>query len=238
MGSSPSSSNGGMDSSAYLPDEPDSPTMTAMGLGVLGSSGSRTTNAQITGQQLGEQILQIFTGLAFNPFLSTNPQDDPLTAAIEYLVNLKALRDQSRLSQLGTLKSSDKSLRFHPYQAAATATGAAAAAAAAAGPVAGIDGNWECPHCGNVNYARRMQCNRCGEQRQPTDGDDTSMLAEALMPFSNLAGRASHKSQPPVEGENGNWKCLDCKNVNYARRTACNRCGKPRNEESLMFTHF
>jgi len=28
----------------------------------------------------------------------------------------------------------------------------------------------------------------------------------------------------PVEGENGNWRCIACNNVNFASRTTCNRC--------------
>jgi hypothetical protein len=29
-------------------------------------------------------------------------------------------------------------------------------------PVAGVDGNWQCRQCNNVNFASREQCNRCG----------------------------------------------------------------------------
>merc|ERR1712100_233872 len=28
-------------------------------------------------------------------------------------------------------------------------------------PVAGVDGNWACPQCQNVNFAVREVCNRC-----------------------------------------------------------------------------
>jgi hypothetical protein len=40
-------------------------------------------------------------------------------------------------------------------------------------PVAGVDGNWACPTCGNVNFGIRDTCNRCQEPRpQDTSGVD------------------------------------------------------------------
>mmetsp|Transcript_72541 Transcript_72541/g.120094 ORF Transcript_72541/g.120094 Transcript_72541/m.120094 type:complete len:91 (-) Transcript_72541:120-392(-) len=35
------------------------------------------------------------------------------------------------------------------------------------GPVAGVDGNWQCLKCRNVNYAMRDTCNRCQEPKPP-----------------------------------------------------------------------
>lgn len=32
-------------------------------------------------------------------------------------------------------------------------------------PMAGVDGNWMCAKCDNVNYAHREKCNRCEESR-------------------------------------------------------------------------
>jgi len=29
-------------------------------------------------------------------------------------------------------------------------------------PIAGVDGNWKCNSCNNVNFAQREKCNRCG----------------------------------------------------------------------------
>ena len=32
-------------------------------------------------------------------------------------------------------------------------------------PVEGIDGNWRCTNCNNINFGTRAQCNRCGASR-------------------------------------------------------------------------
>jgi len=40
-------------------------------------------------------------------------------------------------------------------------------------PVAGENGNWLCPACGNVNFPHRSDCNRCAAQKPPLDaGED------------------------------------------------------------------
>lgn len=40
--------------------------------------------------------------------------------------------------------------------------------------------------------------------------------------------------EPPKMGEGGNWQCHVCLNVNYPRRTACNRCLTERNKENTQ----
>jgi len=52
-----------------------------------------------------------------------------------------------------------------------------------------------------------------------------------ISPNFDPAGFSVPRSGPPRAGENGNWKCKDCGNVNYARRTECNRCKKKRDAE-------
>merc|ERR1712039_804511 len=43
-------------------------------------------------------------------------------------------------------------------------------------PVAGVDGNWACPGCGNVNYAQREMCNRCQAPKPQEDmGGDADL---------------------------------------------------------------
>jgi hypothetical protein len=36
-------------------------------------------------------------------------------------------------------------------------------------PMAGMNGNWACPNCQNVNYSFRERCNRCQTAKPPTD---------------------------------------------------------------------
>jgi len=78
-------------------------------------------------------------------------------------------------------------------------------------PVAGVDGNWECPHCQNVNFAVREACNRCQAPKAAPRG------------IAQSAGKGGGL----VAGVDGNWACAQCHNVNYAVRQVCNRCQAP-----------
>lgn len=93
-------------------------------------------------------------------------------------------------------------------------------------PVAGENGNWQCRQCGNVNFATRDVCNRCGAMKE----DDASGELEELDSFE--AGveevRPVRASKAPVAGENGNWTCDHCGNVNFGSRVVCNKCQAPR----------
>mmetsp|Transcript_16530 Transcript_16530/g.23204 ORF Transcript_16530/g.23204 Transcript_16530/m.23204 type:complete len:186 (-) Transcript_16530:170-727(-) len=45
----------------------------------------------------------------------------------------------------------------------------------------------------------------------------------------------SKRSGPPIAGENGNWMCNLCSNVNFAQRQRCNRCGARHESSSSSF---
>mmetsp|Transcript_40625 Transcript_40625/g.67479 ORF Transcript_40625/g.67479 Transcript_40625/m.67479 type:complete len:275 (-) Transcript_40625:507-1331(-) len=81
----------------------------------------------------------------------------------------------------------------------------------------GVDGNWKCGSCNNINFATREQCNRCGAPKPPPE------VLEARM-----AELASGKRATPVEGIDGNWGCPNCGNVNWWQREFCNRCHAPK----------
>lgn len=44
--------------------------------------------------------------------------------------------------------------------------------------------------------------------------------------------KTSSLKEPPRLGENGNWQCHACLNINYPRRSACNRCQTERSAEN------
>lgn len=85
-------------------------------------------------------------------------------------------------------------------------------------PVEGVDGNWRCLSCSNINFGTRAVCNRC---QSPRPSDVQLMQAQMEAP-------AVRKGGAPVEGVDGNWKCLSCTNINFASRTHCNRCQAPK----------
>nr|XP_043610321.1 ranBP2-type zinc finger protein At1g67325 isoform X2 [Erigeron canadensis] len=79
------------------------------------------------------------------------------------------------------------------------------------------DNDWECPKCGNVNFAFRTVCNmrKCNT---PKPGSQ--------------APKADKGTKPDMP--EGSWKCDQCNNINYPFRTKCNRqnCGAEKPSES------
>merc|ERR1712113_1293914 len=91
--------------------------------------------------------------------------------------------------------------RANPYGAAPGAN----LYGAAPNPKAGGNkrvGDWKCYACGNINYANREQCNKCGTPR------------------SNFIAKSGLRA--------GDWICPACQNHNFADKVVCNKCGTPK----------
>ncbi|KAI4357032.1 hypothetical protein L6164_001007 [Bauhinia variegata] len=95
------------------------------------------------------------------------------------------------------------------------------------------EGDWLCPNtsCGNVNFAFRGACNRCGSARPA----GASGAAGAGGRGRGRAGHDSGGAGRPVGGLFGpnDWPCPMCANINWAKRTKCNICNtnKPGHNE-------
>jgi len=68
------------------------------------------------------------------------------------------------------------------------------------------DGDWLCPdpQCGNVNFARRFNCNRCGVDK-PVEKAKKQGIA--------IGSNAAEKSKGLFSAED--WQCAKCGNVNW-----------------------
>jgi len=69
-------------------------------------------------------------------------------------------------------------------------------------------GDWNCPACGNHNFAYRDACKQCGTPKP-----------EGLGPVAPVGG-------PDVRP--GDWTCPACGNHNFSYRAVCKQCGQPK----------
>ncbi|KAG8376825.1 hypothetical protein BUALT_Bualt09G0104100 [Buddleja alternifolia] len=92
------------------------------------------------------------------------------------------------------------------------------------------EGDWSCPNtsCGNVNFAFRGVCNRCGTAR-PAGASGGGAAAGG----GRGRGRGGHDLGGPTRsvGASGgglfgpnDWTCPMCGNINWAKRLKCNIC--------------
>lgn len=99
------------------------------------------------------------------------------------------------------------------------------------------DGDWLCPNtsCGNVNFAFRGVCNRCGAARPAGAGGGSGGRGRGR---GNGAGAGAGRGDRAAPGPTGlfgpnDWPCPMCGNINWAKRTKCNICNtnKPGHNE-------
>ncbi|KAL3628156.1 TATA-binding protein-associated factor 2N [Castilleja foliolosa] len=95
------------------------------------------------------------------------------------------------------------------------------------------DGDWMCSNtsCGNVNFAFRGVCNRCGTARPAGAGGGAGGGGrgrgrgglDSGGPTRAVAGAGAGAAGGGLFGPN-DWSCPMCGNINWAKRLKCNIC--------------
>jgi len=72
-------------------------------------------------------------------------------------------------------------------------------------------GDWYCPGCADLQFARNQECRKCG-----TANPDPEASAQA----ASSAGNG-------VSEKPGDWYCPGCNDLQFARNQQCRKCGTP-----------
>ena len=118
------------------------------------------------------------------------------------------------------------------------------------GRLANGDNQWPCPVCNNNNYHFRLECNKCKAERPPRNisnqyyntgypiqqytssyGNNNSSYGNNNSSYGN--NNSSYGNNNSSYGNNNgsnsssgcSWICGSCENVNWPKRTVCNKCG-------------
>jgi len=93
------------------------------------------------------------------------------------------------------------------------------------------NGDWLCPACGDEQFKRNTQCRKCGTPNPNLRGMPGMMPPQPQPPVMNsqkalAAARSNLANLPPMrEVMPGDWVCLACSDIQFARNTTCRSCG-------------
>ncbi|XP_010034333.2 zinc finger protein VAR3, chloroplastic [Eucalyptus grandis] len=109
-------------------------------------------------------------------------------------------------------------------------------------------GDWMCPKCNFLNFAKNIRCLKCMEDgpKQVDTNNVEIKKGDWLCPECNFVNfsRNAHclkcKTQGPkkvgvdeVEMKKGDWNCPQCSFMNFASKRKCLRCEEPRPKRQL-----
>eukprot|EP00746_Dinoflagellata_sp_MGD_P004127 gnl/MRDRNA2_/MRDRNA2_107986_c0_seq1.p1 gnl/MRDRNA2_/MRDRNA2_107986_c0~~gnl/MRDRNA2_/MRDRNA2_107986_c0_seq1.p1 ORF type:complete len:415 (-),score=64.20 gnl/MRDRNA2_/MRDRNA2_107986_c0_seq1:84-1328(-) len=102
-------------------------------------------------------------------------------------------------------------------------------------------GDWDCPACGDLQFARNQRCRKCGEpnpENPPPEsggGGGVSKPGDWICPncgdnvfARNLACRQCGTPKGAPNAKPGDWTCPNCGDNVFARNQACRQCGTPK----------
>ncbi|KAL4575437.1 hypothetical protein LXL04_022280 [Taraxacum kok-saghyz] len=109
-------------------------------------------------------------------------------------------------------------------------------------------GDWMCPKCNFLNFARNKKCRECNEDGPSKSGGEEVEMKKGdwncpqcnFMNFSRNIRCLKCKTEGPkrvgiddVEMKKGDWNCPQCQFMNFASNTKCLRCREQRPKRQL-----
>eukprot|EP00927_Polykrikos_kofoidii_P036391 TRINITY_DN3072_c0_g1_i1.p1 TRINITY_DN3072_c0_g1~~TRINITY_DN3072_c0_g1_i1.p1 ORF type:complete len:869 (+),score=121.65 TRINITY_DN3072_c0_g1_i1:81-2609(+) len=91
-------------------------------------------------------------------------------------------------------------------------------------------GDWICPNCQDLQFARNTQCRKCGG---PPPANHLGPSAPGGCPSRGAVGPSAMPGcggASTQEVRPGDWRCPACSDLQFARNSECRRCGEPRPE--------
>jgi len=79
-------------------------------------------------------------------------------------------------------------------------------------------GDWYCPNCGDLQFAKNLECRKCGT---PTSDPEAAKAAAAFQ-------KSKQEMKP------GDWHCTQCGDLQFAKNMQCRRCQTPNFQAMYM----
>jgi len=90
-------------------------------------------------------------------------------------------------------------------------------------------GDWICQQCGNHNFAKNVQCRKCGTPAPagagPSGGGNVQAAMNAVFGGGGGGGMMGGGDMSNVKP--GDWFCQSCGTHNFAKNAQCRSCGAP-----------
>lgn len=83
-----------------------------------------------------------------------------------------------------------------------------------------MPGDWICPNCSDLQFARNTECRKCGTPKPEDDG--------ALAAAGAFGGKGAFGGQAEKPGD---WYCESCGDLQFARNVVCRKCGAAKPQE-------
>lgn len=83
-------------------------------------------------------------------------------------------------------------------------------------------GDWYCPGCNDLQFARNVKCRKCGTANpDPAASEAAAAAGGNFRPAGGKGGGNNQEKKP------GDWHCTGCGDLQFARNTECRKCGTP-----------